>query len=48
MKTYNYYYFGTPITKKQFESNVPSNWKSQVDEFGAYSWGGYRANEIGN
>ena len=39
MKTYNYYYDGTPITKEQFEDNVPENWMNDVDEFGTYHWG---------
>jgi hypothetical protein len=43
MKTYNYFYDGQPITKKQFLAAVPENWESEVDELGEYSYGYYRA-----
>jgi hypothetical protein len=43
MKTYNYFYDGTAITKAQFLAAVPENWESEVDEFGEYSFGYYRA-----
>ena len=46
MKRYNYFYDGTPITKHQFESEVPENWQGEVAEYGTYSWGLYRANEL--
>jgi hypothetical protein len=46
MKTYNYFYDGTSITKAQFLAAVPENWESEVDEYGEYSYGYYRA--IGN
>ena len=46
MRKFNYFYFGTPVTKSQFESEVPENWQDEVDELGEYSWGGYRATEI--
>jgi len=46
MKKYNFFYNGTPITKKMFLANVPENWESEVNEFGIYSWGYYRAVEI--
>ena len=44
MKTYNYYYDGTPIPKSQFLKVVPSNWEDDVIA-GCYSWGYYRATE---
>jgi hypothetical protein len=44
MKTYNYYYNGTAITKKQFLQVVPLNWESEVEN-GEYSFGYYRAIE---
>jgi len=47
MKTYNYYYYGQAISKQQFISNVPDNWKDDLDEYGEYSYGGYRAIERG-
>ena len=45
MKTYNYYYSGTPIIKAQFLKAVPENWENEVEN-GEYSWGYYRAVEI--
>ena len=45
MKTYNYFYYGQAITKQDFENNVPDDWESNVDEFGQYTYGGYRATE---
>jgi hypothetical protein len=45
MKTYNYFYNGTAITKANFEMNVPKNWESEVDEMGHYSFGYYTAEE---
>lgn len=45
MKTYNYFYYGQAIQKSQFLENVPENWEEDVDEYGEYSWGGYRAIE---
>ncbi len=38
----NYFYYGTPITKAEFEKNVPVNWKEEIDFF-EYSYGGYKA-----
>ena len=38
----NYFYYGTPITKSEFERNVPTNWMEEI-EFFEYSWGGYKA-----
>jgi len=46
MKTYIYSYDGLPITKDQFEKNVPKNWEKDVNEFGVYSYGYYKAKEI--
>jgi hypothetical protein len=46
MKTYNYFYDKQPITKEEFEKNVPKNWQDEVNEFGQYSYGYYRATEI--
>ena len=45
MKNYNYYYDGAPITKGQFEASVPADWENDVDEFGTYHWGLYKAQE---
>ena len=44
--TYNFFYYGQPITKKEFLANVPENWESEVVN-GEYSYGGYRAVERG-
>jgi hypothetical protein len=46
MKKYNYFHDRTPITKQQFISNVPADWEKEVNEFGEYSHGAYRAVEI--
>lgn len=43
--TYNYFYYESPISKKNFLSNIPEDWESEVDESGEYSYGGYRAVE---
>jgi len=43
MKTYNYYYNGQPIPKSQFLSIAPENWESNLDEYGEFSFGYYRA-----
>ena len=48
MKKYNYYCNGTAITKAQFEAVVPEDWESEVDEYGCYSYGYYRAVERDN
>lgn len=45
-KEYNYFYYGTPIFKAQFIANVPENWESEINEYGEYSYGGYRAIEV--
>lgn len=47
MKTYNYSYYKTPISKSNFEANVPKNWIDEIEN-GEYSWGGYRASEVEN
>ena len=44
-KKYNYFYYGIPIPKANFLKSVPENWQEEVDEYGTYSWGGYRAVE---
>jgi hypothetical protein len=46
MRTHNYFDNGQSITKKQFESVVPSDWMDNLDEFGNYSWGYYSAKSI--
>jgi hypothetical protein len=48
MKTtkYNYFYYGMPITRAAFLKAVPENWQDEVDEYGCYSWGGYRAIDL--
>jgi hypothetical protein len=46
MKNYNYFYNNVAISKSNFLKVVPENWESEVDEFGEYSYGHYRAIEI--
>lgn len=46
MKEYNYFYAKQPIPKSQFISCVPENWEEEVDEYGEYSYGYYKAIEI--
>jgi hypothetical protein len=43
MKSYNYFYYGQGIPRAQFIAAVPENWESEVNEFGQFSYGGYRA-----
>ena len=43
---YNYFYYGTPILKSQFEKEVPYDWQDNLDEDGDYSFGGYDAKQI--
>jgi hypothetical protein len=43
MKKYNYFYNGQPIIKSQFLASVPENWEDDLDEYGEYSNGYYRA-----
>jgi hypothetical protein len=40
---FNYFENGQSITKKQFEANVPSDWQENLNNFGEYSWGYFRA-----
>ena len=44
-KIYNYFYNGVAIQKSQFIESVPSNWENEVNEYGEYSYGYYRAVE---
>ena len=44
MKKYNYYFYGTPITKALFEVEVPSDWKENIVD-AEYTYGGFRAIE---
>ena len=46
MKNYNYFYNNVAISKSNFLKVAPENWESEVDEFGEYSYGYYRAIEI--
>ena len=46
MKKYNYYFWNVPITRKMFLKGVHYMWKNRVDEYGHYSYVGYRAEEI--
>lgn len=43
---FNYFYNCTPISLKNFLANVPEDWEDNVNEYGEYSWGYYRASEI--
>ena len=45
-KNYNFFYYGMPISRAEFLKAVPNNWQDEVDEYGTYSWGGYRAVNI--
>ena len=45
MKKYNFYYNHTPITRGQFEKAVPKDWENEMDDYGSYSHGYYRAEE---
>ena len=46
MKTYNYYFDKQPITKNQFLASVPKNWENDINNYGEYSYGYYRAVEL--
>lgn len=49
MKTnriFTYYYNNRAIQKSTFLANVPENWIEEVNEFGTYTYGYYRAEEI--
>ena len=37
---------GQSISKAEFERNVPTDWVNQLDEFGCFSWGYFRATLI--
>jgi hypothetical protein len=41
--TFNYFKNGIAITKAQFESVVPANWQENLNEYGEYSWGYFKA-----
>lgn len=45
MKRYNYYYDLLPITKAMFIKHVPEGWEIEVDEYGVYSYGLWKACE---
>jgi hypothetical protein len=40
---YNYTHNNQPITKSIFTSSVPLNWENEVNEFGEYSYGYFKA-----
>jgi hypothetical protein len=40
-----YTYYGQAISFKEFNKNVPENWKEEIYN-GTYSYGGYRVTEI--
>jgi hypothetical protein len=44
MKTFNYYYGNQPITKSEFERNVPENWQEQIENY-EFSYGYFKAVE---
>jgi hypothetical protein len=43
MKKFNYFHDGVAITKAHFEANVPENWQDDLDQYGEYSSGYFRA-----
>jgi len=43
---FNYTYNGTPIQKSEFIKQVPITWMDELDEWGEYSWGYYRASKL--
>jgi hypothetical protein len=43
MKKYIYYYHGQPIQKERFLSSVPEDWEKDVNEYGEFSYGGFKA-----
>lgn len=45
-KRYNFFYYGMPIPRAEFLKSVPENWEDEIDEYGCFSWGGYRVVEI--
>lgn len=46
MKRYNYFYDKIPITKMAFLASVPDNWMDDLDQYGDYSYGYYKAVRI--
>lgn len=40
---FNFKYEGTPITKTEFEKNVPDDWLCNLDEYNEYCYGYYKA-----
>lgn len=48
MKTYNYFYYGRPISKDNFLKEVPEDWEEKVNALGHFSFGGYDAFEREN
>lgn len=46
MRKFNFFYAGNPITKSAFLNAVPENWENEIDEYGEYSYGYYRAVKI--
>lgn len=40
---YNYFHNWQPISKEAFLKAVPANWESELDEYGEYSYGYFRA-----
>jgi hypothetical protein len=46
MKRYNYYYDLISISRAAFLRHVPENWETEVDEFGVYSYGLWKACEV--
>lgn len=43
MNNYNYFYNGEAIQRSRFLEVVPENWEENLDEYGEYSYGYYRA-----
>lgn len=42
MKKYNYFHYGTAITGREFNENVPDEWEGEVEN-DEYNYGGYKA-----
>lgn len=43
MEKFRFTYYGRTIPKAQFIKNIPDNWKENLNEYGEFSWGGYKA-----
>lgn len=43
--SFNYFYNNVPIQRAQFVESVPSSWENEINEYGEYSYGYYRAVE---